>query len=435
MARFVVDCGVVLRLAAEEIGVSRGHELLAPTLLRSQTLSTLHEAVRAGKLDADAARERLRRVGAMPIRLLGDAVLRRRAWEVADELGWDSTYDAEYVALTLLQGDALVTLDRKLARSAAKLVRVAGFDELHGATADVHRVPELDDELRRRLGRRFGTTVEAWLDALPPVLVALAERWRIEYGSLIRRGTISVVIRCRTADGRPAVLKVSPDRRRIVGEAAALRLWTTPHVPGVLAYDETLAALLIEGIEPGTPLVESQTYPPLDELAALIAALHRDPDPAYEPVRERVSYLFDAGLKNYERRPDLLAAIPIELYERGRTLALRLADELPASALLHGDLTPSNVLDGGAVRGLVAVDPAPCVGDPAFDAVDLGFWRADDEDAVVQRASSLAPAIGAEPQRLLDWCSAFAAMVALELAESGETNGRVAMLIRLAEAL
>ena len=47
----------------------------------------------------------------MPIRLLGDAVLRRRAWEVADQLGWASTYDAEYVALTQLQADAFVTLD------------------------------------------------------------------------------------------------------------------------------------------------------------------------------------------------------------------------------------------------------------------------------------------------------------------------------------
>ena len=45
MTRFVVDCGVVLHLAGEEIDVAAEHELLAPTLLRSQTLSALHEAV------------------------------------------------------------------------------------------------------------------------------------------------------------------------------------------------------------------------------------------------------------------------------------------------------------------------------------------------------------------------------------------------------
>src|SRR5919204_113124 len=76
---FVVDCGVVLHLAGEGVEVAAEHELLAPTLLRSQTLSALHEAVHRGEISAEVARERLRRVNAMPIRLLGDAVLRRRA--------------------------------------------------------------------------------------------------------------------------------------------------------------------------------------------------------------------------------------------------------------------------------------------------------------------------------------------------------------------
>ena len=130
MARFVVDCGVVLRLAGEQIEVADEHELLAPTLLRSQTLSALHEAVHAGELTADVARERLARIWAMPIRLLGDAVLRRRAWDVADRLGWAETYAAEYVALTQLQADALVTLDPQLARQVEGLVATATIEAL-----------------------------------------------------------------------------------------------------------------------------------------------------------------------------------------------------------------------------------------------------------------------------------------------------------------
>ncbi|HWM10084.1 MAG TPA: type II toxin-antitoxin system VapC family toxin, partial [Solirubrobacteraceae bacterium] len=117
MTRFVVDSSAVLHLVSEEIEISDEHELLAPTLLRSQTLSALHEAVKRGEVPADVARDRLTRIGRMPIRLLGDAVLRRRAWELADQLGWASTYNAEYVALTQLQADAFVTLDEELARS------------------------------------------------------------------------------------------------------------------------------------------------------------------------------------------------------------------------------------------------------------------------------------------------------------------------------
>ena len=130
MTRFVVDAGAVLHLASAEVEVSRKHELLAPTLLRSQTLSALHEAVHRGEIPADVAREQLGRIGRIRIRLLGDAVLRRRAWEVADQLGWAETYDAEYVALTQLQGDALVTLDAKLARSVEGVVETASIDAL-----------------------------------------------------------------------------------------------------------------------------------------------------------------------------------------------------------------------------------------------------------------------------------------------------------------
>ena len=130
MTKFVVDAGAVLHLASSGVAVADAHELLAPTLLRSQTLSALHEAVQKGELPADVARERLTRVGRMPIRLLGDAVLRRRAWNLADQLGWASTYDAEYIALTQLQADAFVTLDAKLARSVEGVVATASIDAL-----------------------------------------------------------------------------------------------------------------------------------------------------------------------------------------------------------------------------------------------------------------------------------------------------------------
>jgi predicted nucleic acid-binding protein len=130
MTKFVVDAGAVLHLASTEVEVAGANKLLAPTLLRSQTLSALHEAVQRGEIPADVARDRLARIGKMPIRLLGDAVLRRRAWDLADQLGWASTYDAEYIALTQLQADAFVTMDAELARSVEGIVTIASIDAL-----------------------------------------------------------------------------------------------------------------------------------------------------------------------------------------------------------------------------------------------------------------------------------------------------------------
>jgi indolepyruvate ferredoxin oxidoreductase alpha subunit len=130
VTRFVVDAGAGLAIAAGSVEVRSEHELLAPTLLRSQALSTLHEAVARGEIAAADAREQLRRLNGLPIRLLGDAVLRRRAWEVADDLGWASTYDAEYVALTLLQADAFVTTNEALAKQLDGVVATAALETL-----------------------------------------------------------------------------------------------------------------------------------------------------------------------------------------------------------------------------------------------------------------------------------------------------------------
>jgi indolepyruvate ferredoxin oxidoreductase alpha subunit len=137
MTRFVVDASAVIELAraGTDRQVPAAHQLLAPTLLRSQVLSTLHEAVQRGEIPAAVARERLARIGKMPIRLLGDGVLRRRAWEIADRLGWASTYAAEYIALTQLQADAFATLDAELARSVKGIIATASIEDLLRADA------------------------------------------------------------------------------------------------------------------------------------------------------------------------------------------------------------------------------------------------------------------------------------------------------------
>jgi streptomycin 6-kinase len=81
----------------------------------------------------------------------------------------------------------------------------------------------------------------------------------------------------------------------------------------------------------------------------------------------------------------------------------------------------------------VAIDPAPCLGDPAFDAVDLLCWQADDLETIQARTEALAAATGLDPVRLLGWCTAFAGMIALELASQGHGAGpRIAALLGLA---
>ena len=133
MTRFVVDCETLLRVAAGEVEVAPEHKLVAPTLVRSQALSALYEAARRGEISAADGLERVTRINSLKVRFLGDKVLQRTAWRVADQLGWETTFDAEFVALTQLQADVFVTSDSELGRVVEGLVKTAPIDALRTA--------------------------------------------------------------------------------------------------------------------------------------------------------------------------------------------------------------------------------------------------------------------------------------------------------------
>lgn len=121
MTRFVIDAPTAVRLLQENIQVASEHQLVAPASLRSQAMSLLYGQVRSGLIEAEAARAFLEDLAGMKIRLLGDRVSRATAWTLAQKLDWDDTAPAEFLAVCVLQADALVTEDRVLQGAADSL--------------------------------------------------------------------------------------------------------------------------------------------------------------------------------------------------------------------------------------------------------------------------------------------------------------------------
>ncbi len=119
----VIDTNVVLRGVTTSDGFRRlGHaELVAPPLMWSEARSTLHVAVWRGVLEAEEARAAYLALDSGPVLERRHPRLGDVAWEIADELGWAKTYDAEYLALASLLGAPIVTLDRRMARAAGQL--------------------------------------------------------------------------------------------------------------------------------------------------------------------------------------------------------------------------------------------------------------------------------------------------------------------------
>lgn len=130
MTRFVIDADAALRIVETGVEPAPGHTLLAPTLLRSHVLDVLYRWVRQGVLTEEAGLGLNQRFAKLKIRYLGDAVLRRRAWALAARAGMDGTANAEYLALTQLQADALIAGGAELRGQAGGLVTLAPFEAL-----------------------------------------------------------------------------------------------------------------------------------------------------------------------------------------------------------------------------------------------------------------------------------------------------------------
>ena len=133
MTRYVVDARTLVHIVSAGVRIHPDHQLVAPNLVRSQAMSLLYDQVHRGELAETEALQLHDRLTEVKMRLLGDRVSRRTAWQIARERKWVAIGDAEYFAVTRLQADALVTIDDALARRAAGIVPLASLDALTSA--------------------------------------------------------------------------------------------------------------------------------------------------------------------------------------------------------------------------------------------------------------------------------------------------------------
>lgn len=297
----------------------------------------------------------------------------------------------------------------------------------------------VDDKLRRRLVERFGSGALEWIAGLPTLLDKLADRWQLTFTGVRRSGRTSVVYGCKRADGRTGMLKVSPEPRLIKAEAGTLRVWReTSRVPQVWEADSQIGALLMESVEPGHTVGHFGQVPDLERVVDLIAGLHavrvterqlRE----WKPLSGWVNFFFEQWERRRAEGPGADVVSPALMHQaRCQARILAAADDHVVP--LHGDLHRDNVLDGGRERGLVAIDPRACAGDPAFDAVDWVVWRAESLSEVRRRVAVLAPGVGTTEERLLRVSAAIAPVLAVAGVTAGVAVPReTATLLELAE--
>jgi streptomycin 6-kinase len=289
------------------------------------------------------------------------------------------------------------------------------------------------DEITARLTRRYGPSAADWCGRLPELAADLAGRWGLVLGARFAAGNSSVALRCARPDGSAAVLKLSPDVPVVAEQVAMLRAFAPGgRVPAVLAADVPAGAVLLELVEPGTPAAELDPPPAAAQWAALLAGLHSVPVPPDCPRDLRAQC--EGFFERFGRRladPAVARYVTASSLDLGQERCRALTCTQPVQVLLHGDLHLSNALDGGPARGLVAIDPRACVGDPCFDAVDYLLDGAG-RDGVAARCSALAAASPLDGDRLYSWCRAVAPVVAIAYLGRPGREGAVRELLALA---
>ncbi len=229
--------------------------------------------------------------------------------------------------------------------------------------------------------------------ALPARLQAIVDAWGLTLGEELPGGRPGRCIAATTTEGREAVLKVFSPPARGPRELGALRAWDGRGAPEVLRADEDMAIVLLERIRPGTPAADASA----DEIAALLSLLRVGPPAGLPPLEALV-------------RERLERAVPEERAHGPRaewawSALTRLTAGAPDPALVHGDLGPRHVVRC-ALRGLCAIDPEPCAGDPAYDAAT--WIHAGGRPGRRARFEALAAAASLDRARLRDWCGVIA---------------------------
>ena len=281
------------------------------------------------------------------------------------------------------------------------------------------------DDVRANVLRFFGEDGRAWMARLPDVVAALALRWGLTLGTPYGGGSHALVLDVTRTDGMPAVLKVPAQDDENAGEAAALTCYRGDGAALLYDSDPATGALLLERLEPGTPLRDHPDSEEAIDIACALLRRLRRPVPAGHPfplVRELLRRWAEELTAVEARHPEALGWAERDQFAS----ALReLAIQEGAEMLVNRDANTGNVLAAQREPWLL-IDPKPLVGEAAFDGgwllVDL-LRPAPGRAAAHRLAGHIGGRLGVPAERVRAWAFVRAAQTAYwELGSGGDPS-------------
>ncbi|MBA3533186.1 MAG: phosphotransferase [Ardenticatenales bacterium] len=280
-------------------------------------------------------------------------------------------------------------------------------------------MPSLPDHFTRRINDVFQEAGAAWLARLPAIIAACEQRWALTALPAFANLSYNYVAPALGADGSEVVLKLGVPHLDFWREMEVLRLYDGRGMVRLLDSDPELGAMLLERLQPGTPLAHLVAED--DERATTIAAevmqaLWR-PAPAGASLPTVVDWA--AGMGKLRRHFDGgTGPLPTPLVEQAERLFAELLSSQAEPVMLHGDLHHENILAAQREPWL-ALDPKGILGEPAYEVGALLrnprpqlLAMSDLRRLFARRVDQLAEALGVERERIVGWGMAQAVLSA-----------------------
>ncbi|MFI9786380.1 aminoglycoside phosphotransferase family protein [Kitasatospora sp. NPDC051984] len=297
----------------------------------------------------------------------------------------------------------------------------------------------IPEDFARSTVAREGEPGRVWVAGLPVLVGGLLERWGCRPDGAVGHGQVGVVVPVRTADGGPAVLKVSFPHPGNAHEADAFAVWGGRGAVRLLRRDDARFAMLLE--RAGRRTLAEHPDVAVDEAVAIAGRLtHRlaVPAPSGLPRLADRSGQWAADLRRDADR--LPRPLPRHVVDTAIATVRELGPDQP-DTLVHGDLHLGNILPAEREPWL-AIDPKGYVGDPAYDAITLLRSRFDDllaagdlRRAVLRRLAIYAEAAELDHRRVRRWAQARAVSAAHWGREHGDPDWLVEVTDRIAQLL
>lgn len=283
----------------------------------------------------------------------------------------------------------------------------------------------LPDRFVRTIHGLHGDRGAEWLESLPDLIATFERRWSITVLPPFQNLSYNYLAPAFSPGDRELVLKLGVPHPELQSEIYALRRFQGRGCVQLLASDAQAGALLLDRLQPGTPLSALDDDAQATSIAAdVMRRLWRPllPDDPFPSVAR-----WGAGLSRLRQRFDGGSGpLPEALVSQAERLFRELLDSMAEPVLLHGDLHHENILAVDnqpwrreGARVWLAIDPKGVTGEPAYEVGALlrNPWpellsMPQPGRILARRVNQLSVKLDLERERLVGWGLAQAVLAA-----------------------